>query len=118
MDLSVEQIAYLILLLISLLAIVLTFGVVWRVERRLDTSYKFILVAIIFFTGGIVFDLFRLFNLPLNIQGLNFIIKFLVIFFYTLGIYKMRSLIKEINEEVLKKESNAKSLDRESEKGE
>jgi len=101
---TLEQISYLILLIISLLAIVLTFGVVWRVERKLDISYKFILIAIIFFTGGIVFDVFRVFYLPVNFRGLNFIIKSLFIIFYTVGVYKMRSLIHEINEEVLKKD--------------
>ena len=106
---TLEQISYLILLIISLLAIVLTFGVVWRVERKLDISYKFILIAIIFFTCGIVFDVFRVFYLPVNFQGLNFIIKSLFIIFYTVGVYKMRSLIHEINEEVLKKDKPSSS---------
>lgn len=102
-----EQIANINLLIVTLLAIVLTFGVVWRVERKLDISYKFILVAMIFFTIGIIFDIFQSFQLPIYLPN-DFFIKSLFIIFYTLGVYKMYALIREINEAVIKKDQGEK----------
>jgi len=100
---SFEQIYYLIILIVSLLAIILTFGVVLRVERKLDISYKFILIAVIFFSVGIFLDLFRSYQIII-FEDYDFLIKGLFLIFFTLGVYKMRALIKEINEEVIKKE--------------
>lgn len=100
---DIYQILHIILLVISLMAIIFTFGVVWRVERKLDLSYKFILVAIIFFTCGVVFDLFKSLDITI-IKELDLLIKFLFLIFFTWGIYKMRALIKDINEEVIKKD--------------
>lgn len=100
---TIQQIINIIILTLSLLAIILTFGVVWRVERKLDLSYKFILLAIMVFSCGVIFDLFKSFNIHV-FEDINYFIKGLFIIFYLLGILKMRSLIREINKTVLKKE--------------
>lgn len=82
----------------ALFSIIYTFGVVWRVEKRLDISYKFFLVAIVFFTLACVLSYFN--------TDKGVIVPFLVnlnyglfSIFFLAGIYTMRSLIRRIDGE-------------------
>ena len=51
--------AHLVIILGALLTIIYTFGVVWRVEKKLDLFYKLLLGAIISFTLSELFSLFQ-----------------------------------------------------------
>lgn len=86
---------YYILLFFSLVAIVITAGVVWRVEKKLDKSYKFFLISLIIFTAGIILDLLELYGLVPRWQWQK-IIKALFIVFFTVGIFEMRTLIIDV----------------------
>lgn len=90
-----EEIFNYIILFFSLIAIVITSGVVWRVEKKLDISYKFMLVAIIIFAFGVLIDIFR--N-ALPSWEWQKIVKALFIIFYTFGVFEMRSLIVGLEE--------------------
>jgi len=83
------------ILLLSLVSIVITSGVVLRVEKRLDTSYKFFLFAIIVFTLGIFADILEFYGFlpPWKWEA---IIKAVFIILFTLGVYEMRTLIVNI----------------------
>jgi hypothetical protein len=82
----------------ALFAIIYTFGVVWRVEKKLDISYKLFLIAIIAFVISELAGFFNfekgswLFWLP-NISKMIFAVFFLA------GIWTMRSLIRKIDGE-------------------
>jgi len=97
------QLLNLVILALALMSIAMTAGVVWRVERKLDTSFKFILISLIFFTSLITFDLFRSFGFQLN-GDYDLLFKLLFILFFIWGIYKMRRLIKDVNDEIINKE--------------
>ncbi|MDI6777918.1 MAG: hypothetical protein QMD77_01900 [Patescibacteria group bacterium] len=93
-----EVIVKTIVLAASLLAIVFGFGVVWRVEKKLDVSFKLFLLAIIFFFAG---EVLNLFYIPKN----NFIIyaeptaKILFAAFFLAGMITMRNMIRKIDGE-------------------
>ena len=99
-----EEIFQLLIFLLSLIAIVITFGIVWRVERQLDISYKFILAAIITFSFGELIEILRIFNvLYIGIwwQG---IVKGLFAIFFIIGVSQMWRLIKDLEvQEIIKK---------------
>lgn len=95
---ALDFIAKLVAFVAALFSIIYTFGVVWRVEKRLDISYKLFLVAIIFFTSACALSYFNTekgvvmpFLVNLN-YGLFSI-------FFLAGIFTMRSLIRRIDGE-------------------
>lgn len=82
----------------ALLSVVYTLGVVWRVEKRLDISYKLFLVSIVSFAAGEITKIFTapgdaLLNLLINFSRLFFA------FFFLAGIFTMRSLIRKLDGE-------------------
>lgn len=101
---ALEEIFNYTLLFLSLVCIVITAGVVWRVEKKLDVSFKFFLIAIIVFTIGIFFDILEFYSL-LPAWDFQKIIKAVFILLFSIGMYEMRSLvirlenIKEKNKE-------------------
>jgi hypothetical protein len=87
-----------VVIIASLLSIIYTLGVVWRVEKKLDISYKLFLVAILAFTAEIIIELINpldqwLFNLSASIMRVIFAIFFLA------GVYTMRDMIRRIDGE-------------------
>ena len=85
-------------LLAAMFSIIYAFGVVWRVEKRLDISYKLFLVAILFFTLACVLSYFNtekgiIMPFLVNLNYALFSIFFLA------GIFTMRSLIRKIDGE-------------------
>lgn len=111
---TIEQIFYLILLFLSLTTVVITFGVVWRVESKLDISYKFLLLAILVFTAGIFIDNLRVIHqIKINMEWEK-LIKALFIIFFAIGVFEMRALIVEIEERAArqKKEAAQKTSDK------
>lgn len=82
-----------------LLSVIYTAGVVWRVEMKVDTSYKFFLAAILFFLSGEAFDLFSplesgMMALGSGLSRLLFSLSFLA------GIFSMRSAIRKMDGEM------------------
>ena len=92
-----EEIFNYAILFFSLIAIVITSGVVWRVEQKLDMSYKFFLIALIIFTIGVVLDILEWYSIIPHWQWQK-VIKALFIIFFSIGIFEMRSLIIGIEE--------------------
>jgi hypothetical protein len=85
-----------------LLSIIYAIGIVWRVEMKLDTSYKFFLVAIIFLSAAEFLTLY-----PLeNNSNLTLIIKILRMSFsicFLIGTFLMRNITRELDGEIKKK---------------
>ncbi|MFH0820123.1 MAG: hypothetical protein V1892_03765 [bacterium] len=99
---TLDQIFYLAVLFLSLTTVVITFGVVWRVEKKLDISYKFLLLAVIVFTFGVFFDnLSALHQIKISPEWEK-LIKALFIIFFTLGVFEMRTLVIEAEERAMR----------------
>lgn len=82
----------------ALLSVIFTFGVVWRVEKELDISYKLFLGAIIVFTLGELVNFFEPGN-GLLITGVNAFSKIIFVSFFLGGILTMRDLIRKMDGE-------------------
>ncbi len=81
-----------------LLSIIYTAGVVWRVEKELDVSYKFFLVAIIFLLAAEVVNLYP----SQQTATLEIIVKSLRMIFtlcFLSGVLFMRDIVRKIDGE-------------------
>jgi hypothetical protein len=89
----------LIIIFGSLFAIVYTFGVVWRVEKMLDISFKMILGSIIFFMLSEVFS-FLNFTEAGWTELASLILKVLFIILFLAGILEMRRMLRKMDGEL------------------
>ena len=98
MNNDLEMIFHLVIIFISLFSIIYTFGVVWRVEKKLDTSFKLLLAAIISFTLSEI-----IFILPFAwSQNISLIAKIIFAIFFLVGILEMRSMLRKMDGELKK----------------
>ncbi len=90
--------AHLVIILGALLTIIYTFGVVWRVEKKLDLSYKLLLGAIISFTLSELFSLFQF-------EGRDWVLvasialQALFIILFLAGILEVRNMLRKLDGE-------------------
>jgi hypothetical protein len=83
----------------SLFSIVYLSGIVWRVEKKLDISYKLVLASIIFFTVSEIFGLLDLGNiLVTELISLGFKAAFII--FFLLGILEVRKMLRQMDKEI------------------
>lgn len=98
--------AYLVLL-VALVNIVYLSGIVWRVEKRLDISYKFMLAAGIVFASGTVIDIFvengNIIDTISSPYG-----KLLFIVLFTIGVMEMRHLVRNLDGELKRSKKTKK----------
>lgn len=95
---NLELLFHLLIIFISLFSIVYTFGVVWRVEKKLDTSFKLLLGAIISFTLSEI-----IFILPFDWSQLfSLILKTIFIILFLAGILEMRYMLRKMDGELKK----------------
>ena len=83
-----------------LLSIIYTAGVVWRVEKKLDISYKFFLAAIIFLFIGETLDLYYAINNTMRIALTVKILRMLFAICFLIGIIIMRKIIRKLDGEI------------------
>lgn len=81
------------------LSIIYAFGVVWRVEKKLDVSYKLILAAIISFTLSEIFMLLELGH-PDIMKIIGLFSRALFVAFFLLGILEVRRMIRQMDGEL------------------
>jgi hypothetical protein len=89
----------LVIIFCALFSIIYTFGVVWRVEKKLDLSYKLILGAIISFTLSEIISLIHLKSGEWLIF-LVLILKAIFVLLFLFGVLEMRSLIRKLDGEL------------------
>ena len=82
-----------------LLSIIYTAGVVWRVEMKLDVSYKFFLAGIIFLLLGEATDLYYVSDNQVMIDLMVKIFRMLFAVCFLFGIIFMRNIIQNIDGE-------------------
>ena len=97
--LNVNIIIDIVVLAMTLVAVVITFGVIWRTRNGLDTCHKFLLVAIVMFGIRMLLEILE----ELQILFLGIWLKIpevLFVIFFVLGLYKIRSILRKINGEI------------------
>jgi len=94
-------ISHLIIIIAALFSIIYTFGVVWRVEKRLDISYKLLLVSIISFTASEIIAI-SLPDMTTFGETIIIILKLIFIIFFLAGILEMRDMLRKMDGEIKK----------------
>lgn len=87
-----------VILILGVFSMVYAAGVVWRVEKELDISYKLFLTAIVFFLLGQILELFFFDGrilIGLLVTGSRFIFSA----FFLGGIWTMRDLVRILDGE-------------------
>ncbi len=94
-----------IILVLNLVGILLTFfsiiyaaGVVWRVEKKLDISYKLFLAAILVYAVSLFLEMFNVTNAAVMELYIS-ITKVLFVSLFLAGVLMMRDLIRDIDGE-------------------
>jgi len=98
MNNNLELLFHFAIIFLSLFSIVYTFGVVWRVEKKLDTSFKFLLAAIISFTLS---EIILILPFDWN-QSISLVMKIIFIVFFLAGILEMRHMLRKMDGELKK----------------
>lgn len=93
-----ELVANFVVIFTALLSIVYAFGVVWRVEKKLDVSYKLLLLAIVFFTFSEILGYFDI-GTTGKVRFWMVLAKVLFALFFLLGILTARRMIREVDGE-------------------
>ena len=83
---------------VSLLAVIFSFGVVWRTEKELDLSYKFFLGAIIVFTVSQFLELFS-FEGRIILDSLILGAKLIFSILFLAGMLTARDLLRKMDGE-------------------
>lgn len=89
-----------------LLALIFTAGIVWRVEKELDVSYKFFLLAVLFLIGAEIADLYYAID---NAQAIALAVKALRALFalsFLVGVVFMRDIVRKLDGEKGNGDSN------------
>ena len=81
------------------LAIIYTAGVVWRVEMKLDVSYKFYLAAIIFLLAAEILDLYYSIDSQVIISLIVKALRLLFALNFLTGVLFMRNILRNMDGE-------------------
>ncbi len=94
-----------IIMILNMVGIMLTFfsivyaaGVVWRVEKKLDISYKLFLAAILVYAVSLFLELFNVLDAT-TMELYISITKVLFIALFLGGVLTMRDLVRELDGE-------------------
>jgi len=85
-----------------IIAIAYTAGVVWRVEFRLDTSYKFFLIGIVFFFLAEILDFWYVPESRPTIVAAVEALRMLFSFCFLIGVVFMRGIVRNLDGEQAK----------------
>lgn len=98
MNSNFELISNFAVIFLSLFSVIYSFGIVWRVEKKLDTSFKLFLTAIVFFTLSEIVSL-----LPFELsRSIEVIAKTIFAIFFLAGTLEMRSMLRHMDGELKK----------------
>ncbi len=95
---KIEIASEIVVIVLSLVSIIFASGIVWRVEKKLDLSFKFLLASIIFFSAG---ELAGFFYIPPSSLLVYFVPAAKIFFavFLLAGMATMRGMIRRIDGE-------------------
>ncbi len=98
MNPNTTLLSHLLIIFLTLFSIIYTFGIVWRVEKKLDIAFKLFLVAIISFAGSEI-ALFLPFQ---SAQFFSLLLQLIFAAFFLAGTLEMRSMIRRMDGEIKK----------------
>lgn len=101
MDFYILAAEYMIIVTL-LLALVFTLGVIWRTEKKLDTTYKLLFVALLSLLGAKVLGL-GYFGLEVYQGLLVSVLEWAAAFFLLLSILEMRDIVRFLDHEIQNK---------------
>lgn len=81
------------------LAIIFTAGVVWRVEEKLDISYKFFLAAVTCVLAAEILDLYFAIDNQAAVALAVKILRMLFAFLFLTGVLFMRKIVRDLDGE-------------------
>lgn len=87
------------IIIVSLFSIIYTTGIVWRVEKKLDISYKFFLSAIIVFMLSEIIGLLHLPGRPWT-ADVSLALRLLFALLFLKGILTMRRMVRVMDGEI------------------
>jgi hypothetical protein len=82
----------------AVLAVIFTIGIVWRVEKELDTSYKLFAISIISFTINEVLSIFQ-FEGRIFVSMAILAFKLIFAICFLAGIIIMRDILRQMDGE-------------------
>jgi len=82
----------------ALLSVVFALGVVWRVEKELDISFKFFSLSIISFLVGEIVSFFQIEG-KFSTEFISVLFKLIFTIFFLMGILAMRDLLRKMDGE-------------------
>ena len=82
-----------------LLSIIFTAGVVWRVEKKLDISYKFFLIAIVVLLVAEILDLYYGIDNQIKIALAVKLLRAFFALFFLVGVLFMRKIVRDLDGE-------------------
>ncbi len=85
-------------IILTLFSVVYAAGIVWRVEKKLDISYKLFLAAILVYAVSLFLELFNVVDTEVMELYIS-ITKFLFIALFLGGVLMMRDLVRELDGE-------------------
>ncbi|NTV40961.1 MAG: hypothetical protein HGA61_01680 [Candidatus Moranbacteria bacterium] len=85
-------------IILTLFSVVYAAGIVWRVEKKLDISYKLFLAAILVYAVSLFLELFNVVDAEVMELYIS-ITKFLFIALFLGGVLMMRDLVRELDGE-------------------
>lgn len=92
-------IANILIVLGAIFSIIYLFGVIWRVEKKLDTSYKLILGSMFFFFISELLGFFD-FGYPAAVKLISLALKFAFVILFLFGILEARKMIRQLDQEI------------------
>lgn len=97
-------------LLIVLMSVVVATGIVLRVEKRLDVSFKFFQAAAIIFAIILIFEIISAtFHLP-NYTPIRLYLRMLFSICFLFGLWEMRTIVRELDGELQKEKERKRKL--------
>lgn len=81
------------------MALIFTAGIVWRVEKELDVSYKFFLLAVVLLLFAEIADLYYAIDAAETVALLVKVARVSFAVFFLIGILFMRDIIRKLDGE-------------------
>ncbi len=102
MELKIIAVLNIFGIILTLFSIIYAAGVVWRVEKELDISYKLFLAAIVAYATSLFLEMFN--GIDSSVMELYIsITRFIFISLFLAGVLTMRDLIRKMDGEIEKK---------------
>lgn len=92
---TTQLIVHFLSFLFALMAVIISLGIVWQAERRLDKVYKVMSWALAIFSFMLLVKILELIDV-VTLHGLEHFIELIFIFLVTVSLYTMNKTLKDV----------------------